>query len=62
MSSDSGLDNPNNQLEDTEVAPNGLDDGENGGMDDLFGDDEPTETADPDPDAEQAVYEPSSDF
>ncbi|KAE9972350.1 hypothetical protein BLS_004060 [Venturia inaequalis] len=44
MSSDAGLDDPNHQLDNAEVAPNGSDDGENGGMDDLFGDD-PTETA-----------------
>lgn len=54
MSSDSGLDDPNHQLEDTEIAPKGSDDGENGGMDDLFGDvdDEPIETAE----AEPTVY------
>lgn len=46
MSSDSGLDDPNDQLEDTEVA----EDAPNA-MDDLFGDgdmdDEPTETIEP---------------
>lgn len=54
MSSDSGLDDPNDQLEDTGVAsnaPKASDDGENGGVDDddLFGDgdDEPTETVEP---------------
>lgn len=54
MSSDSSLDDPNDQLEDIEVAsnaPKASDDGENGAVDDddLFGDgdDEPTETVEP---------------
>lgn len=59
MSSDAGLDDPNHQLDNAEVAPNGSDDGENGGMDDLFGDD-PTETAEAE--AEPTVYGPSSDY
>jgi hypothetical protein len=49
MSSDSGLDDPNDQLEDTEHTPNapkGSDDGiANEEMDDLFGDDEVDEEA-----------------
>ena len=49
MSSDSGLDDPNDQLEDTELAanaPEGSDDGiDKEEMDDLFGDDEVDEAA-----------------
>jgi hypothetical protein len=49
MSSESGLDDPNDQLQDTELtpnAPNGSDDGiEKEEMDDLFGDDEVDEAA-----------------
>lgn len=56
MSSESGLDDPNDQLEDTEVASNAPkdDDNENGELDDLFGDDGPDEVA------ETSVYGLSS--
>lgn len=62
MSSNSGLDDPNDQLEDDEVAsnaPKDSDGGDNGGMDDLFGDgdDDPNETADVE--AESTVYGPA---